>query len=352
MKKRLALFIMAILAIGFVLVGCAQSNESSGTTETESSNTGTSGEKEEAQVIEINLGHTLTADSERQEVATKLAELAEEKSNGTVKISIFPQGQLGGEVKQIQSVRSGTQGMLFVSSAALTNTIPEYYLFDLPYIFDDATQADKVLQGQVGAQFLEMLNEHDMVGLGFAWPNERNIFSNKPIKTPADIAGFKTRVLQAPGYVTTYEDLGAHPTPMAYGEVFLAAQQGVIDGADVPPDQFVQDKFVEVAKYYNKTQIHYVPIVVAISKMQWDSMTEDQQKALQEATNEALEYGRELNKTYYDGFYDEMESQGVEIIESDIESFKESTKKSYEKILKDIPNGEELLQAVEEAKAQ
>jgi TRAP-type transport system periplasmic protein len=156
--------------------------------------------------------------------------------------------------------------------------------------------------------------------------------------------------LQAPGYVKTYEDLGAQPSPMAYGEVFLAVQQGVINGADVPPDQFVMDRFVEVAKYYNKTKIHYVPIVVAISKMQWDSMTPDQQKALQEATDEALDFGREYNKTYYDKYYEEMEKAGVEIVEPDIDSFKEATRGSYDAILKDVPNGQELLKAIQDAK--
>jgi TRAP-type transport system periplasmic protein len=346
MKKKFSMILTTVLAGGMLLAGCGQ--------EATSSNTGANGDKapdkKEAKVININLGHTLTDNSERQEVALKLAELAKEKSDGTINISIFPSGQLGGEVKQIQSVRSGTQGMLFTSSAALTNTVPEYFTFDLPYLFDSAEQVDKILAGDVGKQYLDMLEQHDMVGLGFAWPNERNIFSDKPIKSPADLKGFKTRVLQAPGYVKTYEDLGAQPSPMAYGEVFLAVQQGVINGADVPPDQFVMDKFAEVAKYYNKTKIHYVPIVVAISKMQWDSMTPDQQKALQEATDEALDFGREYNKTYYDKYYDEMEKAGVEIVEPDIDSFKEATKGSYDAILKDVPNGQELLKAIQEAK--
>jgi len=335
-----------VIACVMVLAGCGNNNSNK--------NVDASADKEtanrDAKVMKLNLGHTLSDNSERQVVANKLAELADAKSNGTIKISNFPSGQLGGEVKQIQSVRSGTQGILFVSSAALTNTIPEYFLFDLPYLFDNAAQADKVLQGEIGQTFLDMLSQYDMVGLGFAWPNERNVFSDKPIRTANDLKGFKTRVIQAPGYVKTYEDLGAHPTPMAYGEVFLAAQQGVINGADIPPDQFVLDRFIEVAKYYNKTKIHYVPIIVAISKTQWNSMTPEQQKALQEATDEALEFGREYNKTYYDNFYEEMKNNGIEIIEPDIDSFKAATKKSYDAILKDIPNGEELLKAIEAAK--
>jgi TRAP-type transport system periplasmic protein len=347
MKKRLSIAMTTLFAAGMLLGGCSQENGGSS-----ASSDGNKAAASEMKNISLNLGHTLTDNSERQVISTKLAEIAKEKSEETLDISIFPSGQLGGEVKQIQSVRSGTQGMLFVSSAALTNTIPEYFLFDLPYLFDDAAQADKVLQGEVGQKFLDMLSEHDMVGLGFAWPNERNVFSDKPIETAADLKGFKMRVLQAPGYVKTYEDLGAHPTPMAYGEVFLAAQQGVINGADVPPDQFVMDRFMEVAKYYNKTKIHYVPIVVAVSKMQWDSMTKEQQVALQEATDEALEYGREYNATYYDKYYEEMKKNNIEVVEPDLESFKTETKKSYDAILKDIPNGEELLKELEEAKAE
>ncbi|MBP1932184.1 TRAP transporter substrate-binding protein [Ammoniphilus resinae] len=355
MRKFMSSVLVTLVATSGLLVGCGGGESSSGGKESAapanaSAPADQKSESKPAEVIELNLGHTLTADSERQIIAEKMAQLAEEKSGGTIKISTFPQSQLGGEVKQIQSVRTGAQGMLIVSTAALENTYPEYSIFDLPYLFDSAEQANKVFQSEVGDKFLDMLSDQGLVGLGWGWANERNIFASKKVETPEDVKGLKTRVMQAPGYVKTYETLGAQPTPMAYGEVYLAVQQGTVDGGDTSPDQFVMDKFLEVAKYYNKTKLHYVPIVTAISKSKWDQMTPDQQKALQEAVDEALAFGVEYNKTYYDKYYEEMKKAGVEIVESDVEAFKKAAMPARESILKEIPNGEELLKEIEAAK--
>ncbi|WP_371373736.1 TRAP transporter substrate-binding protein [Sporomusa aerivorans] len=347
MKDKLSMVTIIILVIAMILLGCGRGNQAGPANNVETDGAKSTPAKE-AHIIALSLGHEHSADSERQVVAAKLAELAKEKSHGTILITLFPQG--GQEVKQIQSVRSGTQGMMIVSSAALESTIKEFSLFDLPYLFDDAKQADKILKGEVGKKFLGMLAQYNMIGLGFAWPNERNLFSNIPVYRAEDLTGFKTRVIQAPGYVKSYEAFGAYPLPMAYGEVFLAMQQGLVDGADVPPDQFVENNFIEISEYYNETKMHYVPIVIAVSKLTWDSMTSEQQEALQQATDEALAFEAEYNKTYYDKYYEKMKKKGIKIIEPDTESFKAASKSAYNDILKDIPTGQELLKAVEAAK--
>lgn len=352
-RKFLSLTLIAAFTTAVLFTGCesnASSTNPSGVRGSISPGNKEPQEWKQPQTLELKLGHPLDVGSERHVIASKLADLAFQKSNKTLHITVYPQAKLGDEVKAIQAVSSGIQGITFASTAAVGSTVKEYYLFDLPYLFENAEQADKVLRGEVGKKFLDMLPKYGMIGLGWAWPNERNLFSNKPIRKPEDLKNFKTRVLSAPGYVKAYESLGASPTPFTYSGIYTAAQQGVLDGADVPPDQYVMDKFVEVSKYYNKTKIHYVPMVVVVSKLQWDAMTRDQQQALQESADEALEYGREFNKTYYNAFYEQMKQAGIEIIEPDIASFKEASKQTYDSILKDVPNGRELLKLIETAK--
>jgi TRAP-type transport system periplasmic protein len=290
--------------------------------------------------VKLSLGHSLTVDSERHVIANKIAELVKEKSNGTIEISIYPQSQLGGEVEQIENVQVGTQGMTIVSSASLETVAIEYSLFDIPYLFDSAEQAFQILNGEVGNKFIEILEGYNIKGLGFLWPNERNIFSHKPIQTVDDLKDFKIRVMEAPGYVKTYRELEARPVPTGYGEVYLAMRQGIIDGADTPPDQFVMSEFHRVSDYYNRTKMHYVPIVVIVSENKWNLMTDQQQLALKEAMEEASSFAKEINENYYDDYYSIMEKSGIEVIDSDIESFKKATSNVYKEIVKDIPNSE------------
>src|SRR5690606_38556371 len=136
-----------------------------------------------------------------------------------MKINLFPQSQLGGEVKMIQAARIGALDMLITAQAPLVNTVKEYSLFDVPYLFDNLDQANKVLTGPVGKQFLDMLPKYNMVGLGFLSAMERNVFSARPVNNVGDMEGMKLRVMQSPGYVSAYKSLDVLPTPMAYGDL-------------------------------------------------------------------------------------------------------------------------------------
>lgn len=358
-RKTLLLLGILMLSVGMLLAGCGgdssgASEESAGNNATENNAAENSGEEsngaQDEEQFAFNLGHTLAPDNHYHMMATKLAELVEEKTNGSITIDVFPQSQLGGEVQMIQAAQAGSQEMLITAQAPLTNMVPEWSIFDLPYLFDDVEQANEVLASEAGDQFLEMLPDHDLIGLGWLSAMERSVFASSPIESVDDFSGFKVRVMEAPGYVEAYESLGAQPTPMAYSEVYTALQQGVVDGADTSPDQFVQDGFNEVAGYYNRTKVHHLPAVLLISKDIWEQLSADQQNALSEAAEEALAYGIDYYYQSFDESIEQMKSEGIEVVESDVDSIKEVTDGVYDSLLADIPNGEALLQSIEEAK--
>lgn len=304
----------------------------------------------QAQQLSLNVGHTLAPDSHYQIATTRMAEIAAKKSNGKIKINVFPQSQLGGEVKMIQAARTGGLDMLITAQAPLVNTIKAYSLFDVPYLFDSVDQANKVLSGPVGKEFLNMLPQHNLVGLGFLSVMERNVFSSRAIRTGADMAGMKVRVMQSPGYVKAYESFGAQPTPMAYGDVYMALQQGVVDGADTSPDQFVMDKFIEVSKFYNLTRVHYLPALLIMSKPKWDSLTPEQKTLIQQAADEGLAESRAYYKKSYAESIERMKKAGVQVIEPNLAQMKQTSSKVDDSLLSQIPDGKKLFDKVQAAK--
>lgn len=304
----------------------------------------------QAEILELNVGHTLAPDSHYQVATTRMAELAAKKSNGQIKINVFPQSQLGGEVKMIQAARTGGLDMFITAQAPLVNTVKAYSLFDMPYLFDSVDQANKVLSGPVGKEFLDMLPKYNLVGLGFLSVMERNVFSSKPINSGADMAGMKLRVMQSPGYVKAYESFGAQPTPMAYGDVYMSLQQGVVDGADTSPDQFVMDKFVEVSKYYNLTKVHYLPALLIVSKAKWDKLTPQQQAIVKSSADEALADSRAYYKKSYADSIASMKKAGVTVVEPNLAPMKQTSSKVDADLLANIPDGKKLYDKVQAAK--
>lgn len=300
-----------------------------------------------ASALSLNLGHTLAPESHYQVMAEKLGELIEQKSAGEITINTFPQSQLGGEVKMIQSARSGTLDMFVTAQAPLTSTVKAFSFFDVPYLFDSVDQANTALAGPLGKHFLEMLPDYNLVGLGWLSAMERNVFASKPVDSERGMHGLKLRVMQSPGYVRTYEALGAQPTPMAYGELYIALQQGVIDGGDTSPDQFVMDKFTEVSKFYSITRVHYLPGLLIMSKRRWDSLNDQQKGWLQEAADEALAYGIEYYKRSYDESIERMQAGGVTVVETDVAPLREKSAKVREQLIEQVPEGRKLLELLE-----
>lgn len=293
-----------------------------------------------ADVIELNLGHVASPDGHHYQVyAEHMAEIVAKESGGKLKINIFPSGQLGGEVKLIQSARSGALPLVITAEPPLENTVREYGVFSLPYLLPDLDGANKALQGPFGDHMLSYLEKHGLVGLAWISPQERNIFGNVRVQKPADMQGVKTRVIQSPGYVSAYESLGAQATPMAYGELYLALQTGVIDAGETSPDLMIKDKFAEVSKYYSMVKIHYMPCILLMSQRVLDKLSPEHQELIRRAAKEAIPSSIDTYKQSYTDSIQEMKKMGLEIIDADIPQFRQVTQNAFDSLLADIPDG-------------
>lgn len=305
-----------------------------------------------AATLAIDLGHTQNIGNPYDLIANRFSDLVSEKSGGSIKINMFPQSQLGGEVKMLQAARMGSLDMVITAQAPLSPTIKDYMIFDIPYLFDDFEQATKVLSGPVGRKYLDMLPRYGLVGLDFVYAQERDIASNRPIRNAQDFHGMKMRVLQAPGYVKTYEALGAEPAAMAYTEVYLAMQQGVVDGGDFPPPSVTLDKFTEVSKYMNMVKLQFLPIMLVASKKKWDSYPEDAQRILREASQETMRNYAPVayNKTYQEAMDQLAKTPTMTIIDSDRADIKKAVQGVTRQLIKDVPNGQQAYDEIQAAK--
>ncbi|HEV7268648.1 MAG TPA: TRAP transporter substrate-binding protein [Falsiroseomonas sp.] len=303
-----------------------------------------------AQAITMNLGHVLSATSAYQVIFERFKELAAERTNGRVTVNIQGGGAAGNEGRLIQSLRTGVIDGAFVGGSSLETVVRDYRVLSLPYVFDDHPQANRVLQGAVGEDMLALLEPLGMLGLGFGAIFERNIAGRRPIRTPADLQGLKIRVLQTPGFVEAYRVLGTQATPMAYGEVFLALQNGVVDALEISSDAVVADRFVEVIQRYALTKVHQSTTVFAVSGARFRALPADVQATLRTAAKEAIRHGLGKHEELNVAGLATVRARGITVHEPDLEPFKVIARRSYDAILAEAPNGRAWVEKINAAK--
>lgn len=247
--------------------------------------------------VELKVGMTLTLDSHYGMGLSELKRLLELYSNGTITLEIFPNSQLGGERELIEAVSLGTTPMALTATGPIPNFFPDFAVLDLPYLFPTAEIAYKALDGEVGTALLNQMPSKGIMGLGF-WENGfRHVTNNvREIKTPADLKGLKIRTMENPIHMDTYKLYGASPTPMAMGEVYLALQQGVVDGQENPAVNIFTSKLAEVQKYMSLSGNFYSPSVLMINKGIFDRMAQSQKDAFLKACSEAKAWQRKYSQ--------------------------------------------------------
>ena len=303
--------------------------------------------------VVIKLGHVLAPASHYQATALEFAKLVEQKSHGRIEVQVFPQAQLGGEVQQIQALRTGTQEMMICAQAPMVNTIKQLEIFDIPYLFDSLEESNRVMQGSVGRKFLDMMPAANIIGLAWMSNLERNLFTTKKtVNSLDDMKNLKVRVLQSRGLVAGFKSLGANPTPLAYNQLFLALSQGVVDAADTSPDQFVQDKFIDISKHYYLTHVNYMPIVLAIGKSAWTKLPPDLQKVVQDAATEAAQFDLKEYRRQYDLGLAEIRKAGIDVQSVDTKAWAEATIPARNELIAQVPDGKALYEGIIAAKNQ
>lgn len=283
---------------------------------------------ESDEVITIRFGHGSAETNERHLAVMKFKELVEEKSNGEINVEVFPSEQLGSEAEMIESVTFNDLQM--VAASAFSQYDQRISVFELPYLFDSYEQAWNVLDGEVGDEVAELFLEDNLRILSYFENGFRHVTSNQPVKTQDDLAGLKIRTPEFPLSLSTFKAFGSNPTPMAFGELYMGLQQGTVDAQENPVANIYASKFQEVQDYLNLTAHQYMPLPVAISDEFWQSLSVENQQLIETSSQEAAQFHRELVQSNEENMLEELEAEGMEIIPTDTESFKQAASKVQE----------------------
>ena len=277
----------------------------------------------ETGIWEVRFSHVLSSSSEFHLMAERFRNHMLDRTEGRFRVAIYPSGQLGGERIAFEQIQVGAVHMAITGTPVLSGWVPEGQMFDLPFLFQTRDQGLAVMNGPIGDWWRDLLLERTGVrSLGFLDYGFRHVYNKRrPVETPSDLAGLKLRVLQNATYLAAYSELGVQATPMNYGEVYSALQQGVIEGGEANAVGFVSSRLYEVAKFYSFTSITYNPITFLVNESFYRSLPPDIREAIHRSAADALTYQSEIAHQMEADALEQMRANEVEISRPDLGPF-------------------------------
>src|SRR6056297_135120 len=284
----------------------------------------------------LRLGHGLDVSHSVHKAMVKMGEDLAQLSDGKLKVIIYPSQQLGTERQCLELLQIGSLDMTKVSVGVLENFAPKMKVLGLPFLFRDREHSFKVLDGPLGQELLNGGEKYWLKGLGFYDAGSRSFYTvNKPVNSPEDLIGQKIRVMESVTAMDMVRGLGGSPTPISWGELYTALQQGVVDGAENNPPSFYLSRHYEVAKYYTLDEHTVLPDILLISTKVWDNLSTQEQDWLKTAVDNSIVYQRKLWLEAENEALVAVKKAGVEVIYPDKTLFSDKIQDSFEKYKKD-----------------
>lgn len=302
----------------------------------------------EQDVRVLRLAHSLNLRHPVHLTLEYLAERVREKSDGHLIVEIFPNEQLGTEKEQIEALQIGYMAMTKTSTAPMESFVPELKIFGIPYLFRDSEHFWKVVQGPIGKKLLEAGVDKGLKGLCYYDAGARSFYAKKPITSPDDLKGLKVRVMQSIMAMEMIETMGASPTPIPWGELYTALDQGIVDAAENNAPSFETSRHFEVCKYYILDEHVRVPDMLVISTGVWNRLSPEEQAILQEAVDESVVYNRKAWAEAEIASLNAVKAAGVTVIEPDKTLFQQAVGPMWERY-KDTELGD-LIRQIQEVR--
>lgn len=331
MKKCVIWLVAAVI---MMLAGCSGASSS--------------GKGESAEVKTMKMAVATSKDRSLTKGLDKFKEIVEKESNGSIKVQVFPDGQLGGDRAVFEGLKMNSIQGTTMSSGPIASFVKEFEVLDFPYLFEDEETAYRVLDGEIGTELLKKLDSQGIVGLNY-WENGfRQLTNNKhEVKSIKDVKGLKIRTLENELHVDLWKSLGVNPSPMPYTELFTALEQGVVDGQENPAGNITTGNFYEVQKYVTKTDHIYNASVFMISDKFMQTLSDEEKEIVTKAAEEARDYQRELNQKESEEAFAALEKEGMKVTELSEEArkgFENKAKEIYSKYTEKV--GKELVDEI------
>lgn len=277
------------------------------------------------------LAHGLDVTHPVHRAMVHMARRLDELSSGRMRIEIHPNGQLGEERELIEMLQIGSIAMAKVSASPLESFVPEMAVFSIPYVFRDSAHLWRVLDGPIGRQLLDAGEPYYLKGLGYYDAGPRSFYTtNRPVRTPEDLSGLKIRVQQSITSTRMVRALGGSATPIDWGELYSALQQGVVDGAENNLPSFFLSRHYEVCRYFTMDEHTWVPDVLLISTHAWQRLSDRERRWLEEAVRSSVIEQRRLWREATEHALQEVRAAGVEIIQPDKAAFRRAVQPMFD----------------------
>lgn len=279
----------------------------------------------------IKLGHGLDVSHPVHKAMLLMGEELGKNSEGKLKLEIYPNQQLGSERQCLELLQIGSLDMTKVSAAVMENFSPNMKVLGLPFLFKNRAHSFNVLDGDVGKGLLNGATKHWLKGLGYYDAGSRSFYTKEaPILEPENLEGLKIRVMESVTAMSMVNNLGGSPTPISYGELYTALQQGVVDGAENNPPSFFLSRHYEVCKFYSLDEHTTVPDVLIISTHLWDKLSPKEQAWVQKAADTSVKYQRKLWTIAETEAIEAVIKAGVTVVRPDKALFQKKVSMMYE----------------------
>ena len=284
-----------------------------------------------AKDIQMSVAYSGAPGAEEDLAAKQFEKWIKERTKGQIDVKLFGSEQLGKEVDVVSGLQLGSVDMSIMGTTIHEQAAPKYNIWSAYYIFGSSDEVAHILNGPIGQKVnAEMLKNKGIRMIGYGLRGPRDLTSNRPIKEPGDAKGLKIRIPLQPIYVDSWKELGAQPVAIAYGELYMALKQGVVDSQENPLSYIYTPAFYEVQKYVNVTEHQRAFFSYVVSEKFFQSLTPELQKVI-------VQTGKDIT-VYHNNLQNEMESQWKQKLIDKGMVFVASDQAAFKKRLMDIPN--------------
>ncbi|WP_330985483.1 MULTISPECIES: TRAP transporter substrate-binding protein [Enterobacterales] len=301
-----------------------------------------------AEKVTLKLAHNLERSHVVHQTFEHLAKEVKELSDGKMTIRIYPSSQMGSARETMELLQNGALDMTKGSASDLESFDNIYAIYNLPYLFKDQDHFNKVVFGSVGKEIMDSSKDKGFFALSAYVAGTRSFYAKKPITKPEDLKGLKIRVQASPTTLKMIELMGGAPTPISFGEVYTAMQQGVVDGAENNVPSWVQTRHIEIAKVFSEDEHASIPDFLVISTKTWNKLTPEQQQILAKAAKDSEAWQQQAWKKVEEETRAQAKAMGGEFVSVDKAPFRAAVQPLYDDFRKD-PKQAELLAKFEQA---
>ncbi|WP_395754876.1 TRAP transporter substrate-binding protein [Edwardsiella ictaluri] len=301
-----------------------------------------------AEKVTLKLAHNLERSHVVHQAFEQMAKEVQQLSNGNMRIRIYPSSQMGSARETLELLQNGALDMTKGSGSDLESFDNIYAIYNMPYLFKDQQHFNNVVYGPVGKEIMDSTKDKGFFAMSAYVAGTRSFYAKKPITSPADLKGLKIRVQASPTTIKMVELMGGSPTPISFGEVYTAMQQGVVDGAENNIPSWVQTRHIEIANVLSEDEHASIPDYLVIATKTWEKLTPEQQAILTKAARNSEVYQQKLWDKVDAESRAQAKAMGASIVSVDKAPFRAAVQPLYDEFRKD-PQQAALLDKFEAA---